>query len=85
MNNAFLTRRRAVHAAHDRQSRHRLVLGAAVLAAGVLHLSFAMSLAQTGTDGERIHASRASIDAGLVADLGELPMITVVGRRVGAV
>jgi len=77
----FLTRRRAIHAAHDRGSRRALVLGAAVFAAAAVHLSFAASLIRLGTEGERIHAQLAPATPGLVADLGELPVITVVGRR----
>lgn len=81
MNDTFLRHRRAVHAAHARSSHRGLLLGAAVLAAAALHLGFAASLAGSGTDGERIHARQAAATPRLVADLGVLPMITVVGRR----
>lgn len=81
MNDTFLTRRRAVHAAHDRSARRGLVFGAAVLAAAALHLSLAASLMRSGTDGQHILARQAVATPRLVAHLGELPMITVVGRR----
>lgn len=81
MNDTFLSHRRAVHAAHDRGARRGLVLGAAVVAAAMLHLSLAVSLMRSGTDGQHILARQTVASPRLVAHLGELPMITVVGRR----
>ncbi|MCX7072302.1 MAG: hypothetical protein NTW01_15085 [Gammaproteobacteria bacterium] len=68
---------------HDASESRSLTLAAAAMAAVALHLSFAVALIKTGTAGERLHALRAVEANRAVADLGSLPMITVVGRRAG--
>ena len=60
-----------------------LTVTAAVMAALALHMSFAATLIRTGTAGERVYAQRAIEAPRLIADLGSLPMIHVVGRRAG--
>ncbi len=75
-----ITRHTARSTDNNTESRS-LVITAAVMAAVALHLSFAATLIKTGTAGERVHAQRAVAATRLVADLGTLPMINVVGRR----
>lgn len=74
------TTARARRTADDQRS---LTFVAAAMAALALHLSFATTLIKTGTAGERMHARGAAHAVRLVADLGTLPTITVVGRRAG--
>ena len=66
----------------ETESRSLLVT-AALTAAIALHLSFAVLLIKTGTEGERVYAQRAVEATRTVADLGTMPAIVVVGRRAG--
>lgn len=72
------TAARAEHGADDNRG---LTITAAVMAALALHMSFAATLIKTGTAGERVYAQRSVDATRVVADLGSLPMINVVGRR----
>lgn len=58
-----------------------LLRTAAIMATLALHLTFAVALIRSGTDAERMLAQQRAAQAPVVADLGSLPMITVVGRR----
>lgn len=71
----------ATRNASDATESRGLTITAAVMAALALHMSFAVTLIKTGTAGERVYAQRAVEATRVVADLGSLPMITVVGRR----
>lgn len=73
----------AARAEHGADDHRGLTVTAAVMAALALHMSFAATLIKTGTAGERVYAQRATEAPGLIADLGSLPMIHVVGRRAG--
>ena len=67
----------------DATESRGLTLAAAAMAALALHMSFAATLIKTGTAGERVIALRAVEVTRVVADLGTLPTIHVVGRRAG--
>lgn len=73
----------AIRRHSDATESRSLTITAAAMAALALHLSFAVTLIKTGTAGERLHAQQAAEAAPVVADLGRLPMITVIGRRAG--
>lgn len=73
----------ATRAADGADESRGLTITAAVMAALALHVSFAVTLIKAGTAGERVYAQRAVEAPRVVADLGSLPMIHVIGRRAG--